>query len=92
MTDRPRPHHPALAALLSFLFPGLGQAYVGQPLLAAVFAAPVLLIVVGVVAIATLFAGQLRNDLLSSSFLIGALALDVALMAWRLASIGQVGS
>ena len=91
MTDRPRPHHPALAALLSFLFPGLGQAYVGQPLLAAVFAAPVLLIVIGVVAIATLFAGQLRNDLLSSSFLIGALALDVALMAWRLASIGQVG-
>ncbi|HLA65176.1 MAG TPA: hypothetical protein VK600_01190, partial [Candidatus Saccharimonadales bacterium] len=91
MTDRPRPHHPALAALLSFLFPGLGQAYVGQRLLAAVFAAPVLLIVIGAVAVATLFAGQLRNDLLSSSFLIGALLLDVALMAWRLASIGHAG-
>jgi LCP family protein required for cell wall assembly len=89
MTDRPRPHHPALAALLSFLFPGLGQAYAGHPLLAAVFAAPVLLIVIGAVAVATLFAGQLRNDLLSSSFLIGALGLDVALMAWRLASIGH---
>jgi polyisoprenyl-teichoic acid--peptidoglycan teichoic acid transferase len=91
MTDRPRPHHPALAALLSFVFPGLGQAYAGQPLLAGVFAAPVLLIVIGAVGVATLFAGQLRNDLLSSSFLIGALVLDVALMAWRLASIGQAG-
>jgi polyisoprenyl-teichoic acid--peptidoglycan teichoic acid transferase len=91
MTDRPRPHHPALAALLSFLFPGLGQAYAGQPLLAAVFAAPALLIVIGAVAVATLFAGRLRNDLLSSSFLIGALLLDLALMAWRLASIGHVG-
>jgi LCP family protein required for cell wall assembly len=91
MTDRPRPHHPALAALLSFLFPGLGQAYAGQRLLAGVFAAPVLLIVIGAVAVATLFAGQLRNEFLSSSFLTGAIVLDLALMAWRLASIGHAG-
>ena len=75
MTVRPRPHHPALAALLSFIFPGLGQAYARQPLLAAIFAAPVLLIAIGVIAVAILFSGQLRNDLFSSSFLIGAIVL-----------------
>ena len=91
MTLRPRPKHPALAALLSFLFPGLGQAYAGQRRLALVFAAPVLLLVLAVVAVATLFAAQLRNELLSSSFLVGAIVLDLGLMAWRLASIGQAG-
>jgi len=91
LTVRPRPKHPSLAALLSFLFPGLGQAYAGQPRLAAIFAAPVLLLVLAVVAVATLFATQLRNELLSSSFLVGAIVLDLALMAWRLASVGQAG-
>src|SRR5688572_18549860 len=35
----------ALAAALSFLVPGLGQAYAGQPLLALLFAAPILILI-----------------------------------------------
>jgi LCP family protein required for cell wall assembly len=35
------PRSPAIAALLSFLWPGLGQWYVGRPRAAAVFALPI---------------------------------------------------
>ena len=44
-------HRPWLAALLSFLIPGMGQAYAGRPLLGLVMALPVTLlfrVVVGV--------------------------------------------
>ena len=91
MSVRPRPRNPALAAFLSFLFPGLGQAYAGQRRLAAFLAAPVVLLAVGGVLVATLFVDQLRNDLLSASFLTAALVADVGLMGWRLFAIAQVG-
>jgi LCP family protein required for cell wall assembly len=90
MTDRPRRRHAALAAFLSFLFPGLGQAYAGEAVLAAVFAAPVILLLIGSGALVMLI-GQVRNDLLSATFLAGAAVLNLALMAWRLASIILAG-
>jgi Transcriptional regulator len=90
MTDRPRRPHAALAAFLSFLFPGLGQAYAGEGALGAVFAAPVILLVVGAGAIALLI-GRVRNDVLSPTFLTGVAVLNLALMAWRLASIILAG-
>lgn len=89
ITDRPQPRNAGLAAVLSFLFPGLGQAYVGARGLAVLFAAPVVLL--------TLVAGTLlsvhlwRNEVLSARFLTGALALNVALLAWRLAAIAHAG-
>ena len=44
--SEPHPHRQAaLAALLSFVFPGLGQAYVGQRHLAAILALPIVLLV-----------------------------------------------
>jgi LCP family protein required for cell wall assembly len=91
MTDRPRPRHTALAALLSFLFPGLGQAYAGQRRLGAVLAAPVVLLALLAVLVATVFADAVRNDLLSATFLSAVLVIDVALMGWRLFAIAQVG-
>ncbi len=91
MTDRPRPRHPALAALLSFLLPGLGQAYAGDRLMATVLAAPVLLLVVMGVLVAAVFADRLRNDVLSSPFLLGLLVLDAALLGWRLFAIAHAG-
>jgi LCP family protein required for cell wall assembly len=91
MSARPRSRNPALAALLSFVFPGLGQAYAGQRRLAAILAAPVVLLAVGAVLVATLFVDELRNDLLSASFLTAALVADVGLMGWRLFAIAQVG-
>jgi len=86
-----RPRHPAFAAVLSFLFPGLGQAYAGHYVLAVVLAAPVLLLLLAVVLGATVFASALRNDLLSASFLTAALVLDGVLLAWRLFAIGHAG-
>jgi LCP family protein required for cell wall assembly len=91
MTDRPRAGHPALAAALSFLFPGLGQAYAGQGLLAAVLATPVLLLAIIVIVALAFGADSLRNQALSSSFLGGLLVLDVALALWRLFAIAQAG-
>jgi hypothetical protein len=45
------PHRPWLAALLSFILPGLGQAYAGRRRLAVFFVAPVAaLVLVGVAA------------------------------------------
>jgi len=86
-----RPRHAALAALLSFLFPGLGQAYAGNYRLAVVLAAPVLLLVAAVGLGMTVFASALRNDLLSASFLTAVLVLDVVLLSWRLFAIGHAG-
>lgn len=91
MTDRPRPRHPALAAALSFLFPGLGQAYAGQRKLAALLAVPVLLLIVGIALAFALVGDRLRNQLLSSSFLVAVLLIDAALLAWRVFAIAQVG-
>ena len=39
------PHRPWLAALLSFILPGLGQAYAGRRRLSVLFVAPVAAIV-----------------------------------------------
>jgi LCP family protein required for cell wall assembly len=89
--DRPRARHPALAAALSFLFPGLGQAYAGQAWLAVVLAAPVLVLALALILILTIDTGALRNQVLSSSFLVGLLVLDVVLLGWRLFAIAEVG-
>ncbi|MEP6468479.1 MAG: LCP family protein [Chloroflexota bacterium] len=91
MIDRPSSRHPALAAFLSFLFPGLGQAYAGNPRLASMFALPVVALILAGIIAAVLGGRQTLNSLLSASFLTALIALDVALMAWRLFAIAEVG-
>jgi LCP family protein required for cell wall assembly len=91
MHERPRARFPALGAALSFFLPGLGQLYAEQPGLAALFAVPVLVLIAASAFAALALADQLRNAVLSSSFLIGILALDAILLVWRLASILLVG-
>ncbi|MGH2799164.1 MAG: LCP family protein [Thermoleophilaceae bacterium] len=91
MTGSFRNRHPALAATLSFVFPGLGQAYAGQRELAVVLAVPILLVVAAGILVAVLFEDQLRNQLFSSTFLAGLLVLDVALLGWRLFAIAHAG-
>ncbi|HET6379506.1 MAG TPA: LCP family protein [candidate division Zixibacteria bacterium] len=91
MVEPVRPRHPALAAALSFVLPGLGQAYAGQPLLAVMLATPVLLLVGGGALVALLWADEVRNSLFSSTFLTGLLVLDLVLMLWRIFAIAQVG-
>jgi LCP family protein required for cell wall assembly len=86
----PRPHRPWLAALLSFAFPGLGQAYAGRPRDAVVFAVPVLLLVGVAAALISGAAGD-RNDVLSADFLTAVVVVNVALLAWRIAAIVHAG-
>ena len=91
MSDPSQPPRPWLAAILSFLFPGLGQAYAGRWRLAAAFAAPVLALAVAAVAALTILRAQLRLDVFSSAFIIGILVIDALLFGWRAAAIAQAG-
>lgn len=86
-----RPRQPWLAALLSFLIPGLGQAYLGKWQLAGLLAAPIALLALGVLALWALGMASLRNQLFSSSFLLGLFVLNAALFAWRAFAISHAG-
>lgn len=90
-THRPGPRHAGVAAFLSFLFPGLGQAYAGARRAAVVFATPVLFGLLALLTALLLSVDRLRNEVLSAGFLTGALIANVALMGWRLAAITQAG-
>ncbi len=79
----------AAAALLSFLFPGLGQAYNGQWALASLLAVPVLLIVVLAVLALALGGSGVLSRLLDSRVLVALIVLDLALLGWRLVAILQ---
>jgi len=86
-----RPRRPWLAAVLSFLYPGLGQAYAGRPRLALILAIPVtLLFLVGVGLVTGAITG-LRNNLFASDFLVAVLLINVVLLAWRLIAIADAG-
>jgi LCP family protein required for cell wall assembly len=78
-----------IAAFLSFLFPGLGQAYNGQSGLALLLAAPVLVLVLGVFVVLVEGTSTLLTRLFDTRFLIGLIVLDVALLAWRLVAVLQ---
>ena len=90
MTD-PWRRHPTVAAVLSFLIPGLGQAYLGRRRLALVLVLPVLLLGIAATLLLTVFSASVRNLLLSGAFLVAVFAADLALMVWRLLAIGQAG-
>jgi polyisoprenyl-teichoic acid--peptidoglycan teichoic acid transferase len=83
MTDRPRRRRPVLAAALSFLFPGLGQAYAGQHRLAIAFALPVLLLAIGVLVGVLLVGDEALNQLFSQQFLFALLIVNLVLLLWR---------
>ncbi len=86
---RPSDPRSAAAALFSFLFPGIGQAYNGQWAFAWLLAIPVLLIVVlGVLAI-MLGGSGFASRLLDARMLTALIVLDVALLGWRLVAILQ---
>jgi len=88
-TGQPLDPRSSLAAFLSFVFPGLGQAYNGQRRLAGMLALPVVLLVAtGILAFVAARAGVLSR-LLDSGFLVGLIVLDFALLGWRLIAIAQ---
>jgi LCP family protein required for cell wall assembly len=80
---------PSVAALLSFIWPGIGQLYAGKRRLAAIFAVPVLLLLVVVLY-------QLRQGgvvfaarFIDPAYALQALVVVLAFGAWRLASVIQ---
>jgi LCP family protein required for cell wall assembly len=87
--QRLRRRSPAVAALLSAVFPGLGQLYGGRRGLAAAFALPVVVLVVAVglevVRGAELFAVRLLDPAFALAVLVAVLLLG----SWRSISIGH---
>jgi LCP family protein required for cell wall assembly len=83
--------HPAIAAFLSFLFPGLGQAYRGERRLALLLAVPVLVLLLAAALAVAVGGNAALNSAFSAGFLTALIALDLALMAWRLFAIGEAG-
>jgi LCP family protein required for cell wall assembly len=84
----PRPS-PALAAFLSFLLPGLGQAYAGQRRRALLWALPTLVLfgALVVLVVAVRDPGYLVGLLIQPTWLLLILALDLAFLAYRIAAI-----
>ena len=87
-TARGRGRSPSLAALLSFLWPGLGQLYTGKRRLAAIFAVPALLVLL-------ILVYELRRGpvvLAARLFFernvgLAAVVIVILVGAWRLASV-----
>ncbi len=78
----------ALAALLSFVWPGLGQGWVGKRLRAFLFAAPmILLVVVGLLLVVTQGKARTAGLLLQPQVLLGLLALNLGILLYRLIAI-----
>jgi LCP family protein required for cell wall assembly len=78
----------AAAAALSFLFPGAGQAYNQQWVLAVLLAAPIILLV-GITLIVLVQEGSFLGQLLDPRILVALIVLDLALLGWRLVAILQ---
>jgi LCP family protein required for cell wall assembly len=84
-------HRPWLAALLSFVIPGMGQAYAGRPLLGLLFALPIVVLAAGIVGVATGEIGGFRNRLFASEFLVGVLVANGLVLLWRGLAIAHAG-
>ena len=80
---------PCLASLLSFLFPGAGQLYAGRRRAAAIFAIPVLLLIVFVLVQLPGGIDTFAAQMIAPSFALITLAVIVVLGVWRLAAIGH---
>lgn len=79
----------SLAALLSFLFPGLGQYYNGEAGLALLLAAPVVILVGLIGLVLAVGSSQVLGRLFDVRFLVGLIVMDVVLLAWRLIAVLQ---
>jgi polyisoprenyl-teichoic acid--peptidoglycan teichoic acid transferase len=77
------------AALLSFLFPGAGQAYNGQWALASLLALPVVLLAVLALLVLATGGSSVLSRLFDARVLAALIVLDAALLGWRLVAILQ---
>jgi LCP family protein required for cell wall assembly len=78
---------PAAAALLSFLFPGAGQAVAGKPRRGALVAMPAIALMAIAVVLVLTARRQIADTLLSDNALLAILLVNVALLLYRLWAI-----
>jgi polyisoprenyl-teichoic acid--peptidoglycan teichoic acid transferase len=81
------PRSPAVAAVLSFLWPGLGQWYAGQPRTAVLFAVPISAIMLLLLVWLARGLEWALLDLLSAFVAVGFIVLVLAEGAWRIAAL-----
>jgi LCP family protein required for cell wall assembly len=88
---RPARHRrsPVAAAALSFLFPGIGQLYMGRRLSALVFAVPALAVIVWVLLQLTQGVVYFAASMLDESYALTVMAVAAGFTAWRIASIAH---
>jgi len=79
----------SLAAFLSFLFPGLGQAYNGEVGLALLLATPVVVLIGLIVVVLAMGFSEVVARLFDIRFLIGLIVMDLVLLGWRLIAVLQ---
>ncbi|MGZ8562563.1 MAG: LCP family protein, partial [Candidatus Limnocylindria bacterium] len=81
-------HSAVLAAVLSFIWPGLGQGWAGARRRALLFAVPMMLLAVAAV-VALMLEGRGRSFglLLQPSVLLGLFALNLVVLAYRVVAI-----
>jgi LCP family protein required for cell wall assembly len=84
-TDRRR----VVAAFLSSVFPGLGQAFNRDSRFIVVFALPLATLVVLAVSLGLAYQTRLLPTLLRPDTLLSLLLLNLLLLAWRLVSVGH---
>src|SRR3954452_17168674 len=82
MTDR----SPALAAILSFLFPGLGQIYAGRTRRGLLWAIPMLVVLVAAVVV-LLGGARSLTTFLTADRTLALLVLDAALFGYHVAAM-----
>jgi LCP family protein required for cell wall assembly len=81
-------HSAVLAAFLSFVWPGLGQGWVGAWRRALLFALPiVILVVLGVILVSAQGKARSLGLFLQPQVILGLLALNVGILAYRLVAI-----
>jgi LCP family protein required for cell wall assembly len=79
----------SLAAFLSFLFPGLGQAYNGEAGLALLLAAPMVILIALVALVLAAGSSLVLARLFDVRFLVGLIVMDLVLLGWRLIAVLQ---
>lgn len=80
---------PALATLLSFIWPGLGQLYAGRPRAALLYAVPVIIVAIAIGSQVLGGLTMLAADLITPTFALTILIIIVLLGAWRVLSMAD---
>ena len=78
-----------LAALLSAVYPGLGQAFNRDPRFVMVFALPLTALALITIGLAQAFGASLMASLFKPDTLIAVFVLNLLLLGWRLVSVGH---